>query len=290
MRYVSTRGRAPIPRFRGRAPRGARIGRRPLRPRALAGPRPGRAGFVPWPRLRRGRLRDPLPLHRRHHRAGGVARDHRRGLRRVRSPRGGAARADRAGPLAAGAVPWADPRVQGRRTTGARPALRPRPGTARRAHHDRRGDLRRHRLGRHRGVPWPRTGVDRHPPSRGQGLGGPAPADDDGGGRQRPQRRGRRDLRRLPGDAQGDVQRRRVPRRDPALGGEFDQLGARRPPGRLLRHRRRRAGRTRRARFVLGALGELRRRVRRLRRATDGPPGRAGSSSRATRTTSSPAR
>ena len=45
-----------------------------------------------------------------------------------------------------------------------------------------------------------------HPP--GPDFGGPTPADDDGQGRECPQHRARRDFRRLPGSAEGDVRGR----------------------------------------------------------------------------------
>ncbi len=90
-------------------------------------------------------------------------------------------------------------------------------------------------------------------------------------GRQHPQRRDRRRVRRMPGHRQGRVFRCCVQSSLPDRHGQFDQLGARRRPGRLLFQRlfrrgegARRAGRLRRAHR------QFRQHPRRTRRARDG--------------------
>ena len=82
-----------------------------------------------------------------------------------------------------------------------------------RAGHHRRRHLGRHRLGGHRGLPRPRrasTIVILHP--AGRVSRGAAPADDHGRRAQRAQPRRRGHLRRLPGPGEGAVRRRAVPR------------------------------------------------------------------------------
>ena len=79
----------------------------------------------------------------------------------------------------------------------------------------------------------------RHPLSARPHERRAAPADDHGRLAERPHRRDRGHLRRLPGPRQGDVQRRPVPRADEPQRGEQHQLGAGDGPGRLLRRRRR---------------------------------------------------
>ena len=69
-----------------------------------------------------------------------------------------------------------------------------------------------------------------------------APADDHRRPAERPRRRRRRHVRRLPGSREGDVQRRRVPRAQPPVRRELDQLGAGDGPDRVLRRRRRDVG------------------------------------------------
>ncbi len=90
---------------------------------------------------------------------------------------------------------------------------------------------RRHRLGRHRRPASGARAVDivmLHPAGRVSRRA--APADDHGRRPQRPQRRRRGHLRRLPGPGEGAVRRRRLPRPRRPVGRELDQLGAGRWP------------------------------------------------------------
>ncbi len=139
------------------------------------------------------------------------------------------------GTLAGRAVPRADAGLQGPAAPARRAALRPRPGPAGGAGHDRRCHLGRHRLGRHRGLPRPRGDRDLHPPPGRSGLRGAASPDDHRGRSQRPQHRHRRHLRRLPGPREGAVRRHRVPGSPPPVGRELDQLGAGDGPDPVLR-------------------------------------------------------
>ena len=74
---------------------------------------------------------------------------------------------------------------------------------ARRAHHHRGGDLRRHRRRRGRGVPRPRPHRSGRAVSARPHLRRAAADDDHRDGRQRPCGRDRRHVRRLPGDREG---------------------------------------------------------------------------------------
>ena len=107
---------------------------------------------------------------------------------------------------------------------------------ARRADHDRRCHERRHRVGGDRRRQGLRQRRHRDPLSGGSHERGPATPDDDGRQPQRSRRRHRRHVRRLPGPREGDVRRRRVPRRAATVGGQLDQLGAGHGADRLLRH------------------------------------------------------
>ena len=84
---------------------------------------------------------------------------------------------------------------------------------ARPARDDRRRHLGRHRLGGDRGLRRPGAHRHRDPAPRGPHQRGAAAADDHGAGRQRRQHRDRGHFRRLPGPGEGDVRRRAVPRR-----------------------------------------------------------------------------
>ena len=155
-----------------------------------------------------------------------------------------------------------------------------------RAGHHRRRHQRRHRVGGDRRSRRLSTRRHRHPlPTRSHQRGA-APPDDHGRPTQRPHRRDRGHLRRLPGPGQGDVQRRAVPRTEPAVGGELDQLGAGHVADRVLRDRCRDVRRTG---HVQRADGQLRQRPVGVDRPGDGRVRSATSSWRRTPTTSSPA-
>ncbi len=102
------------------------------------------------------------------------------------------------------------------------------------------------------------------------GLGGAAPADDDGRRPQRAQPGGGGHVRRLPGPGQGAVRRRALPRPGQPVGGELHQLGPGHGPDRLLRDLGGPAHRRSRARLVRRADRQLRQRLRRLRRPAHG--------------------
>ena len=189
-------------------------------------------------------------------------------LRRFRPRRGRAAAPARRQRLAARAVPRADARVQGRRPAAARAAVRAFPHPARARDHHRRRDLGRHRLGGDRGVRRARAHGDRDPASARADLRGPAPPDDHGHRRKRPQRRDRGHLRRLPGAAEGAVCRRGFPQPLRSRRDQLDQLGPDHRPGGVLRHRSGRVGRALAPGRLRRADRQLRRRVRRLRRRT----------------------
>ena len=202
-------------------------------------------------------------------RPGGVREAHRRVLRHLRPPRRGAPRPARRGPgpLADGAVPRADPGVQGHRPAARGPALRLRTGAARRAGHDRRRHLRRHRLGGHRGVPRPR--LPRHlrvAPARPCHRRAASP-DDDGAVGERAQHRRRRQFRRLPGPREGHVRRRGVPAPSSSRRRQLHQLCPCDGADRLLRGGVAGPGGSvgRRARGVRRADRQFRQRVRGLR-------------------------
>ena len=161
--------------------------------------------------------------------------------------------------LPARAVPRPDARVQGRRHAVPGAADGSRAGGARRAHHHRGRDLRRHRRRRGRGVPRPRADRPVRAVSEGPRFRRAAPDDDDRAGRQRACARGRRHVRRLPGAGEGPVQPSRLPRPGAAVGRQLDQLGAHRRAGGLLLHRR---GDARRA----ASQGRLHRADRKFRR------------------------
>ena len=98
----------------------------------------------------------------------------------------------RAGIVGAGTVPRPDSGVQRHRDAVAVAAHGPGAKGARAADHHRRGNIRRHRRGRHRGVPRQRQHRCLHPLSGRPRLADPAPADDH-------RRRGQRSCGRRPG-------------------------------------------------------------------------------------------
>ena len=160
-----------------------------------------------------------------------------------------------------------DAGLQGRRAPAGRSPVRPRAVRPRPARHHRRGDIGGHRLGGHRGMRRPRHPRHRRAPPLGSGQRRAAPPDDHGRGTERPQRRRRRHLRRLPGPREGAVRRRRVPDRRALVRHELDQLGTGDGPGRLLRHH----GRARLGRCSLRrAHRQLRQRLLRLDRRAHG--------------------
>ena len=118
------------------------------------------------------------------------------------------ARRDRPAPLHPRALPRPHAELQGRRHADHGAHHGRAAQAARQARDHRRRHLGRHRLGRHRGVPRPRQHRHLHPAPQGPHLGDPAPADDHGARRQRPQHRARRHLRRLPGPAEEAVRQR----------------------------------------------------------------------------------
>ena len=112
--------------------------------------------------------------------------------------------------LPARAVSRADARLQGPRHAGGGAADEPRAHAQGRACHGDRRDLGRHRRRGHRGVSRPRGDRHLHPAPEGPRQRRAAPADDDGDRAQRAQYRAGRDLRRLPGDRESVVRRRRA--------------------------------------------------------------------------------
>ena len=143
------------------------------------------------------------------------------------------------------------------------------------ARDDRRRDLGRYRRGGGRSLC--RTGA--HRPLRalpeGPRLAGPAAADDDARGRQRPRAGDRGQFRRLPGAGEGHVQRPSLPRPDGAVGRQLDQLGPDHGPDRLLLLVGAGARRAGPAGILHRADRQFRRYFRRLRRQADGPADRA---------------
>ena len=84
-----------------------------------------------------------------------------------------------------------------------------------------------------------------------------------------------RHVRRLPGPGEGDVRRRAVPHRDAPVGDELDQLGAHRRAGAVLRRRRPGARRAGSRGGVQRADRQFRQRARRLGGAAHGAAGGA---------------
>ncbi len=102
--------------------------------------------------LRRDRLSRDAPVSGRHLRRRRVSRPDREGLCRLRPCRPRAAGATRPRPFPAGTVPRADAGVQGFRHAADRSDVPGRACPHGRAGDDRRGDQRRYRVGRDRGV------------------------------------------------------------------------------------------------------------------------------------------
>ena len=175
----------------------------------------------------------------------------------------------------AGAVPRPDTRLQGHGAAGARPHVRPCAEDTRCARDHRRRHLGRHRLCRDRGLRRPRPHRHHDPPPARPHQRGPAASDDHGARAECRQRRGRGNVRRLPGSREGDVRRRVVPAGDEPLGGELDQLGAHRRAGPVLRRRRAGAGCAGSRGGVQRADRQFRQHPRRLGRATHGAAGGA---------------
>ena len=92
---------------------------------------------------------------------------------------------------------------------------------------------------------------------------------------QRPCRRARRHVRRLPGRREGDVQPPCLPRRTRPVWRQFHQLGPHRRADRLLLHRRGGARRAAPRQFLRRADRQFRRHLRRLCRQAHGAAGRA---------------
>ena len=177
------------------SPRGDRRLRRPAlcRSRASTSSRPFVGGEIADGRPRGACARRPMP-----------ASATRRSRRCVQIG---------AGPLRARAVPRADARLQGRRDAAAGAADGPCPRRARRARHDRRRDLRRHRRRGDRSLPRPRQRRPLHPLPGGPRLADPAAADDDDAAAANVHALAiEGHLRRLPGDREGAVQQRALPR------------------------------------------------------------------------------
>ena len=210
MRYVSTRGAGARARVRRRAAR--RAGRRR---RAVRARRRGRR-CRPSPSSTRPATPTPPPASWRPF----VGDDIDAGRRSTalcddayatfRHPAVVPARPDRRPPVAARAVPRPDAGVQGRRPAARRPAVRPRARPSA-ASGSRSSAPRAATPARRRStactdcanvdivILYPDGAVER----------GAAPADDDGRRAERPRRRRRGHVRRLPGPREGDVRRRR---------------------------------------------------------------------------------
>ena len=136
-----------------------------------------------------------------------------------------------------GLVQWPDAGLQGHGHAIARQPVRVRTGAPRRDaehpgchqwRHRQRGRIRDARQAR-------RVGVHDQPAWAHEPV--PAGADVQPDGRQHPQHRHRRRVRRLPGPGQGGVQRSGVQAQVPHRHGQFDQLGAPDGAGRVLLRR-----------------------------------------------------
>ena len=149
----------------------------------------------------------------------------RPGLRGPPPSRGLPARATRRRSSGCSSSSTADAGLQGPRAAARRPALRARAERARRAHHGARRDLRRHRLGGHLGARLVQPRRDRRALSGGPRERRPAAPDDDGRRAERPRRRGRGHVRRLPADRQGAVRDAALRERAGLAADELDQLG-----------------------------------------------------------------
>ncbi|CAA9510871.1 MAG: Threonine synthase, partial [uncultured Sphingomonadaceae bacterium] len=259
--------------LRGGDARGARVGRWAVRAGGLAAAGARGDRRVRWADLRGNGGAGDGAVRRRRSRARRAAGPLPRRLRPV-PPRGrGAARPARRAPLAARAVPRPDARLQGRGDAATRAAVRAVLRGERAAADGDRRDERRHGIGgdrRARGAGGHRAV---HAPSRRPRVGRAAAADDDRARAQRPQRRGRGQLRRRAGAGEGAVRRRGIRLAIPPVGGEQHQLGAVDGAGRLLFLRRRPARRAGPARGLFRADGQFRRRLRRLRCSADGAAG-----------------
>ncbi|MDT4840048.1 hypothetical protein FQZ97_738560 [compost metagenome] len=227
--------------------------------------------------LRRAGLRNPLAVHRRHSRGrpeGDLREDlHGRGVRHRR---------DRA---AARARRWRVPRspvqrphagLQGHGDAALGQPVRVRTGPPRRrAQHPGRHQRRHRQRGRVRHARQEgRARLHAQPARPHEPV--PAGADVQPDGREHPQHRDRRRVRRLPRHRQERQQRPRIQTRPQNRYRELDQLGAAAGPGRLLlrrvlpsHHQGHRAGLVHRAQW------QFRQRMRRPRGAPDGPADRA---------------
>ena len=275
MRYISTRGQAPIRDFAGVL---------------LAGLAEDGGIYVPesWPHFSPAdwRAMRGLPYHALAARviqpfigdaipSATLADAVPRRLRRLRPSGRRAAGPARHRPVRAGAVPRSDAVVQGHGAAAARSAVRPRAGGPRCACDHRRRHVGRYGLGRDRGLRRTRSHRHRLPAPARSHQRSAASADDHGDGAERRQHRDRGHVRRLPGPGEGDVRRCAVPPGDAAVGDELDQLGAHRGAGAVLRCGRAGVRRARPRGGVQRADRQFRQRARGLGGAAHGPAGGA---------------
>ena len=275
MRYISTRGEAPIRDFAGVLLAGLAEDGGLYVPEVLAALLAGRLAGDARPAVPRARrARDPAVRRRRdpvRHARSAVPRR----LCRLRPSRRRAIGPARHRPVRAGAVPRPDALVQGHGAAAARPPVRPRAGGPRCTRDDRRRHLGRHRLGGDRGMRRARPHRHRVPAPAWSHQRGAAPPDDHGCRAERRQHRDRGHVRRLPGPGEGDVRRCAVSPGDASLGDELDQLGAHRRTDPVLRRRGAGAGRAGSRGGVQRADRQFRQCARRLGGASHGAAGGA---------------